>query len=139
MRGRRLAFDYGDVRTGVAICDPDAILSSPLTTLMSKSNNFFDEIVALIQEHEIVQIYVGLPKHMSGISGEGVEKVSSFVETLEQLTQVPITLIDERLSTVFAQKKLFDAGLGVRESAHHIDAMAAVAILEQGLARDSKG
>ena len=132
-RGRRIAFDYGDVRTGVALCDPDGILASPLCVLETKSKSFTSEISTLLTEHEPIAIYVGMPVNMSGSTGESAEKVDSFVATLKELSNLPIHLIDERLSTVSAQKKLKEAGVSSRDSKQLIDAMAAVAILEQGL------
>jgi putative Holliday junction resolvase len=71
--------------------------------------------------------------NMSGSTGESAEKVQHFVATLKELTDLPIFLVDERLSTVSAQKKLKEAGVSTRDSKQLIDAMAAVAILEQGL------
>ena len=136
MRGKRIAFDYGDVRTGVAVCDPDGILASPLTVLQSQKADFLDQILKLLKENEPIEIFVGLPVNMSGTSGESANKVSQFVDQLRTITEVKISLIDERLSTVSAQKKLKEAGVSSRGSKHLIDAMAAVAILEQGLARN---
>jgi putative Holliday junction resolvase len=133
MRGRRIAFDYGDVRTGVALCDPDGILASPLCVLETKSKNFNSELSTLLTEHEPIAIFVGLPMNMSGSTGESAEKAQIFVATLKELTDLPIYLVDERLSTVSAQKKLKEAGVSTRDSKQLIDAMAAVAILEQGL------
>jgi putative Holliday junction resolvase len=132
-RGRRIAFDYGDVRTGVALCDPDGILASPLCVLETKSKNFNSEVSTLLTEHEPIAIFVGLPMNMSGTTGESAEKAQNFVATLKELTDLPIYLVDERLSTVSAQKKLKEAGVSTRDSKQLIDAMAAVAILEQGL------
>jgi putative Holliday junction resolvase len=132
-RGRRIAFDYGDVRTGVALCDPDGILASPLCVLETKSKNFNSEVSTLLTEHEPIAIFVGLPMNMSGTTGESAEKAQNFVATLKELTDLPIFLVDERLSTVSAQKKLKEAGVSTRDSKQLIDAMAAVAILEQGL------
>jgi len=132
-RGRRIAFDYGDVRTGVALCDPDGILASPLCVLETKSKNFNSEVSTLLTEHEPIAIFVGLPMNMSGSTGESAEKAQNFVATLKELTDLPIYLVDERLSTVSAQKKLKEAGVSSRDSKQLIDAMAAVAILEQGL------
>ena len=138
-RGRRIAFDYGDVRTGVALCDPDGILASPLCVLETKSKNFNSEVSTLLTEHEPIAIFVGLPINMSGSTGESAEKVDSFVATLKELSDLPIHLIDERLSTVSAQKKLKEAGVSSRDSKQLIDAMAAVAILEQGLLSENLG
>ena len=136
MRGRRIAFDYGDVRTGVALCDPDGILASPLTVLRTQEKDFLVCIRELLNEHEPIHIYVGLPVNMSGSQGSSVEKVNLFVSELEKLADIPISLIDERLSSVSAQKKLKEAGVSTRDSKSLIDAMAAVAILEQGLAHE---
>lgn len=133
MRGRRIAFDYGDMRTGVALCDPDGILSSPLCVLETKSKNFITEISSLLSEHEPIRIFIGKPLNMSGKAGESAEKVTAFVEQIRSITSLPIQLVDERLSTVSAQRKLKEAGVSMRDSKSLIDAMAAVAILEQGL------
>jgi putative Holliday junction resolvase len=133
MRGRRIAFDYGQVRTGVAICDADGILSSPLCTLETKSKDFLTQVSALLVEYEPVLIFIGDPLNMAGTIGESSEKVSYFVAQLQTITSVPIRMVDERLSTVSAQRKLKDAHVSSRDSKSLIDAMAAVAILEQGL------
>jgi putative Holliday junction resolvase len=137
MRGRRIAFDYGDVRTGVALCDPDAILSSPLCVLQSKDRDFFAQIQNLIIEHQPIHIFIGLPVNMSGSEGESVEKVHAFATSLAEIVDLPISMVDERLSTVSAQKLLKEAGVSTRGSKELIDAMAAVAILEQGLLREN--
>jgi putative Holliday junction resolvase len=134
LRGRRIAFDYGDVRIGVAICDPDAILSSPLTTLQSKSKDLFTQIVSILEEHQPVMIFIGKPTLLSGLAGEAVQKVEDFVSALEQYTDIEIALVDERLSTVSAMKNLQNAGVSAKDARNTIDSMAAVAILEQGLA-----
>jgi putative Holliday junction resolvase len=133
MRGRRIAFDYGDMRTGVALCDPDGILASPLCVIETKSKNFITEISSLLSEHEPIRIFIGKPLNMSGKMGESIEKVEAFVEQIRSITSLPIQLVDERLSTVSAQRKLKEAGVSIRDSKSLIDAMAAVAILEQGL------
>lgn len=137
MRGRRIAFDYGDVRTGVALCDPDAILASPLCVLQSKDKDFLTQIQNLIAEHQPIHIFIGLPMNMSGSEGESVVKVRIFAAALAELVDLPISMVDERLSTVSAQKQLKEAGVSIRASKELIDAMAAVAILEQGLLREN--
>jgi putative Holliday junction resolvase len=137
MRGRRIAFDYGDVRTGVALCDPDGILASPLSVLQSQDKNFLNHVLGLITEHEVIHIFIGLPVNMSGDEGNSVEKVRAFSQSLADCVDVPISMVDERLSTVSAQKKLKEAGVSSRDAKNLIDAMAAVAILEQGLLREN--
>ncbi|NBU57243.1 MAG: Holliday junction resolvase RuvX [Actinobacteria bacterium] len=138
MRGRRLAFDYGDVRIGVAACDADAILVSPLKVLQAHSKTLLAEISAIIAEVQPIRIYVGLPVNMSGTSGDSAEKATNFAKVLFEEFAVEVLMIDERLSTVSAQRKLKDAGISTRESKTLIDAMAAVAILEQGLASETR-
>ena len=138
LRGRRLAFDYGDVRVGVAVCDPDGILATPVATLKLKDSNFWDQIIALIEEYEPVHIYVGSPKHLSGQSGTSVEKAEVFKNEIAERTSIDCTMIDERLSTVSAAKQLKDSGMNSRESKSAIDQAAAVAILEQALAIEKR-
>lgn len=132
-RGRRLAFDYGDIRIGVAICDPDAILATPLPFLRRNDSRLLREIDQLIQEYEPVLIYVGLPALLSGELGAAAVKVEAFIEELSAITTLPIKRIDERLSTVSAANTLRSAGKSVKDSKLLIDSMAAVAILEAGL------
>ncbi|CAB4615830.1 MAG: Holliday junction resolvase RuvX [Actinobacteria bacterium] len=132
-RGRRLAFDYGSVRIGVAICDPDGILATPLPFLSTAHPNLNQQISKLIDEYEPIEIFIGNPKHLSGADGESAAFVEVFKANLALLTEVPLTLVDERLSTVSAARLLQDSGKNSKESKLLIDSMSAVAILEQGL------
>ena len=136
--GRRIAFDYGDVRIGVAICDPDGILATPIATLQSKNPALKSEIAKLLSEYEPVKAYVGNPKQLNGSDGEAVSKILAFTEFLTSNFDLPITMVDERLSTVTAARKLRDAGVDAKGAKTLIDAAAAVAILEQGLANEGK-
>ena len=132
-RGRRIAFDYGDARIGVAVSDPDSILSSPLTTLKATDKSLAKQIAQILAEIEPVAIYVGRPALLSGNDGAATEKALDFVEVLRTITLVPIELIDERMSTVSAARNLRDAGRNTRDSKAAIDMAAAVAILEFAL------
>ena len=132
-RGRRIAFDYGDVRIGVAVSDPDSILSSPLTTLRTDSKNLSKEILAIFEEIEPVQIFVGKPALLSGNSGSASEKAEEFAQSLTALTDVEIVMVDERMSTVSAARNLREAGKNARDSKSSIDMAAAVAILDFGI------
>jgi putative Holliday junction resolvase len=129
-RGRRIAFDYGDVRIGVAVSDPDSILSSPLTTLKATDKNLLKQITEIFSEIEPVTIYVGRPALLSGHDGSATEKASEFVELLRRLTQVPVEMIDERMSTISAARSLRDAGRTAKDSKDSIDMASAVAILD---------
>ena len=80
LRGRRIAFDYGDVRIGVAVSDPDSILCSPLTTLKATDKNLDNQLSQIIVEHEPVQIFVGRPALLSGADGTASEKAHLFAD-----------------------------------------------------------
>ena len=130
LRGRRIAFDYGDVRIGVAVSDPDSILCSPLTTLRATDKTLGRQLSEILSEIEPVAIYVGRPVLLSGKDGVATEKALSFVEVLRTITLIPIELIDERMSTISAARNLRDVGRTAKESKNAIDMAAAVSILE---------
>jgi len=133
-RGRRIAFDYGDVRIGVAVCDPDGILASPVVTLLSTDRKLRSQLVEIFNEYEPIAIYVGKPSNMDGTTGTAADKAGAFCALLATLTSAPIELIDERLSTVSAVRNMRDSGLSAKDSKSRIDQAAAVAILEFALA-----
>ena len=134
LRGRRIAFDYGDVRIGVAISDPDSILASPLTTLASGDPKLFAQIAELITEHGPIALFVGEPINLSGESSASSQKAAAFASQLLAEFNLPVTMIDERLSTVSATRAMRESGVSAKEARGRIDMAAAVAILEQGLA-----
>jgi putative Holliday junction resolvase len=136
--GRRIAFDYGDVRIGVAVCDPDGILATPLATLQSKDPGIKKQIAEFIDEYEPVKFYVGEPKLLSGEEGTAVSKVLAFTQMLTSNFDIPVELVDERLSTISASRQLRESGMNAKDARTVIDAAAAVAILEQGLANERK-
>jgi len=133
LRGRRIAFDYGDVRIGVAVSDPDSILSSPLTTLKVTDKSLLNQISEILADIEPVAIYVGRPALLSGNDGSATEKATQFGAVLSTITQVPIEMIDERMSTVSAARNLREAGRNAKDSKAAIDMAAAVAILDFAL------
>ena len=132
-RGRRIAFDYGDVRIGVAVSDADSILSSPLITLKATDKSLLKQISQILSEVEPVAIYVGRPALLSGNDGTASDKAMEFVALLASITQIPVEMIDERMSTVSAARKLREAGRNSKESKNAIDMAAAVAILDFAL------
>jgi putative Holliday junction resolvase len=132
-RGRRISFDYGDVRIGVAASDSDSILSSPLTTLKTSDKNLFNQIAVLIKEIEPVQIFVGNPALLSGKDGAASEKAFLFTEQLREITDVEILMVDERMSTISAARNLRESGKNAKDAKESIDMAAAVGILEFGI------
>ena len=138
LRGRRLAFDYGDVRIGVAVCDPDAILATPVITLKNNDEHLWDQIDEFVKEYEPIHIYVGSPRHLSGAASISMQKAEEFKVGISERYGVACSMIDERLSTVGASRQLKESGLNSRESKAAIDQAAAVAILEQAIAIEKR-
>ena len=129
-RGRRIAFDYGDVRIGVATSDADSIICSPLTTLKATDKSLLKSISEILAEIDPVQIFVGKPALLSGKEGAATDKALQFADLLRGITGVEIVMVDERLSTVTAARNLRDSGRNAKESKASIDMAAAVGILE---------
>lgn len=129
-RGRRIAFDYGDVRIGVATSDADSIICSPLTTLKSSDKSLLKSITEIFLEIQPIQIFVGRPALLSGKDGAATDKAIAFADVLRGITEIEVIMIDERLSTVSAARNLREAGKSAKDSKDSIDMAAAVGILE---------
>jgi len=129
-RGRRIAFDYGDVRIGVATSDSDSIICSPLTTLKSSDKSLLKSIAEIFLEIQPIQIFVGRPALLSGKDGTATDKAVAFADVLRGITEIEVIMIDERLSTVSAARNLREAGKSAKDSKDSIDMAAAVGILE---------
>lgn len=129
-RGRRIAFDYGDVRIGVATSDADSIICSPLTTLKSSDKSLLKSIAEIFLEIQPIQIFVGRPALLSGKDGAATDKAVAFADELRGITEIEVIMIDERLSTVSAARNLREAGKSAKDSKDSIDMAAAVGILE---------
>jgi len=134
-RGRQMGLDVGDRRIGVALSDETATLASALTTVTRTGGRKDAAAVAdLVRHHEVAAVVVGLPLNMDGSRGPQAEKVLGFVESLRRrLGPVPVVTRDERLTTVEAEEKLREAGLGWRERKRVVDQAAAVVILQEYL------
>ncbi|CAB4953659.1 MAG: Holliday junction resolvase RuvX [Actinobacteria bacterium] len=131
--GRRIAFDFGDVRIGVAVTDLSGILALPLDFIPNSEENLSNDLSALYEEYNPLYTAIGFPLHLSGNASEKSLSVSKFAEQVSQITQAPIYLIDERLTSVSANRTLREAGLNSKTSRNEIDSMAAAAILESAL------
>jgi len=131
--GRRIAFDFGDVRIGVAVTDPSGILATPLRFLQNSEANLISEISSLYQEYQPIYTAIGFPSHLSGVESQKSKSVSDFAAKVIKITENPIYLIDERLTTISASRSLREAGLNSKSSKNEIDSMAAAAILESAL------
>ncbi len=138
--GRRLAIDVGRARIGLAITDIHAILASPLATIQ-RTESIEDSVHAVLQacldSGELLEIYVGVPVNLKGESTLSTEDSLSFAATLQAITEVPVRLLDERLTTSMANAQLKQVGKSQKDARSTIDKMAAVAILEFALSVES--
>ncbi|MEK9663769.1 MAG: Holliday junction resolvase RuvX [Candidatus Nanopelagicales bacterium] len=134
-RGVRLAIDVGSVRVGVARSDPDGLLAVPETTVQRDAQTI-RAIGDLVREYEAVRVYVGLPLTLDGSVGLAGDAAQKFAAELAAQIDAPVYLVDERLSTVSAQRSLHDAGRTTRQSRSIVDQAAAVVILEGALTRE---
>lgn len=127
--GVRLACDVGKVRIGVARSDPMGVLAVPLDAVPAGSESGV-RIRALALEYEAIEIIVGLPITMSGEHGPAAEFTQAWVADLVAVTDIPVRLHDERLTTVQAQRGLHEAGRTVKSSRSVIDSASAVVLLQ---------
>lgn len=131
--GVRLGVDVGTVRIGVAASDPDAVVASPVETVR-RGRGDLDRISALARERGAVEVVVGLPRSLSGGEGASAVAIREYAHSLAaRLAPVPVRLVDERLTTVGAQRRLRDAGVRGRRRRAVVDQAAAVMILQGAL------
>lgn len=134
-RGVRLAVDVGSVRVGVARSDPDGVLAVPEVTL-ARNARTISAIAEIATEYDARTVYVGMPLTLDGTIGPAGVAAEQFATELATSVAVPVRLVDERMSTVTAQRSLHDAGRNTRQSRSVVDQAAAVVILEGALARE---
>jgi putative Holliday junction resolvase len=126
-----LGLDIGDKRIGLAISDPQGILASPLTIIDRRDERLdIEAITSIVNEHQVKQIIVGLPRSMNGSIGKQAEKVQAFTQRLRQHTEVPVDFRDERLSTVSAKRLLQATNKRKSKNKVRDDAIAAALILQ---------
>jgi putative Holliday junction resolvase len=128
----RVALDWGDARIGVARCDPSGVLASPYGTVAAGPREI-DDVLAVLAEVEPMEVLVGLPTSLSGTEGPAAVKARERAARLAAATPLPVRLVDERLSTVTASRRLREGGRRTREQRSVIDAAAAAGILEHAL------
>jgi putative Holliday junction resolvase len=135
--GVRIGVDVGSVRVGVAASDPDARLAFPVTAVQRRRDGGdLDELAGLIAEREAVEVVVGLPRTLAGREGVAVDAARSYAGALsERVAPIPVTFVDERLTTVVADQALRAARprSSARDRRAAIDAAAAAGILQSYL------
>ncbi|HEX6873469.1 MAG TPA: Holliday junction resolvase RuvX [Micromonosporaceae bacterium] len=136
--GVRLGVDVGTVRVGVAVCDPDGILATPLVTLRRDANTDREhvpddiaQLMRLVATHESVEVVVGLPVTLAGTEGPAAAHARAYAQRLAQaIAPVPVRLADERMSTVTATRRLSERGVRGGRRRAVVDQAAAVEILQ---------
>ncbi|GAB3601864.1 Holliday junction resolvase RuvX [Microbacterium aureliae] len=131
-RGVRLGVDVGKARVGVARCDPDGLLATPVQTV-ARTDESVATVAALAAEYDAFEIVVGLPLNLRGEDTPSTTDAREFAAALAARGGAAVRLVDERLSTVSAHAALRDSGRSQRESRSMVDQVAAVVLLQQAL------
>ena len=138
---RIMGLDFGSKTVGVAVSDPLLITAQGLEIIRRKEENKLRQTLArieeLIVEYEVEEIVLGLPKNMNATEGVRVELTNEFKEKLERRTGLPVTMWDERLTTVAADKAMMEAGIRRESRKDYVDMIAATLILQGYLDRRS--
>jgi putative holliday junction resolvase len=140
MEGRVLAVDPGSRRIGLALSDEARILASPLGTLEAEpAATLAERLAAVAKEVGAVELVVGLPRNLDGGSGDAAASARSLVDRLKRSTRLPVSLQDERLSSVAAERHLVGQGVRREKRKGLVDQLAATLILESFLERRRRG
>lgn len=130
-----MAVDFGDARTGLAVCDRTEFLASPIGVIEERNfNACIQQVAYAAQEYDVKEIVVGFPKNMDGSVGSRAEKCKLFADELTKLVNVPVKLWDERRTTITAHNILNETNTRGKKRKEIIDAVAATIILESYLA-----
>jgi putative Holliday junction resolvase len=131
--GVRIAVDAGSVRVGVAASDRDGLIATPVETVRRGAGDLA-RLAAIVSEYEPIEVLVGLPRSLSGREGPAAATARAFAASVASVVApVPVRLVDERLSTVTAQRGLQATGVKGRKGRAVIDQAAAVVILQSAL------
>ncbi len=140
---RVMGLDYGDKTVGVAISDELLVTAQPIETIererANKLRKTYQRIGALISEYRVGKIVIGRPLNMNGTEGERVETTRAFADELSRRTGLEIIEVDERLTTVEANRILEETGVANSARKEYIDKMAAAIILQSYLDLQTNG
>lgn len=133
---RIMAIDYGDARTGIAVSDPTGLLAGYTTVIQSRKAEFVaEEIARLVKEQKAEELVMGFPRNMDGTEGPRADLYREFAARVEEISGMPVTLWDERRTTVEAHAILHESGKKMKDHKKNVDAVAATLILEGYLIR----
>ncbi len=136
---KTLGMDLGTKTLGLAISDKLGIIASPYKLIRYNDiNKLVNEVIEIINKEKIEVLVLGLPKNMNNTLGFASQRSLEFKKILEQKTNLKIELIDERLSTVEAEKILLETDMSRKKRKEHIDNTAAAIILDTYLRREEK-
>ena len=136
---RILGIDYGAKRVGLAISSQVGFIAQGLLTIERIDGmDYLEEIAGVINEKEVDEIVIGLPKNMNGSIGEKAEEVLTLVETLKSKFNLPVHTFDERLTTVRAHKAMTGAKMSKKGKKKRVDMIAAQFILQAYLDQKSR-
>jgi len=140
MKGKIAGIDYGTVRIGIAVSDADRVLASPYETYIRKSpDKDADYFKRLVSEERITHFVVGLPLHLSGDLSEKAKEVLRFGRWLKTTTGIEVDYMDERYTSVEAERLLREAGLTDKKRKERRDKLAAQILLSTYLEAGCKG
>lgn len=126
-----MAIDYGDAHTGIAISDATGFLAGFSHTIHSRrQDDVVSGIATLCQEHAVQELVLGHPINMDGTRGPRSEKAHEMADLLRDACQLPVTLWDERRTTIDAHQILQNSGKNAKKRKKTVDAVAAALILE---------
>lgn len=132
-----MGLDVGDKRIGIALSDETALIASPRETLERRGNRKdIAHLLELARREDVSEIVAGMPLSLDGSQGPQVQKVERFIAALKAETDLPITMWDERLTTVGAERALLEGNVSRAKRKKTIDKVAAALILQGYL--DSK-
>lgn len=128
---RYLAIDHGTKRMGIAVSDELKLIAQPLEYIPAEpAAQFFTRLQQIILEKEVELILVGLPRNMDGTYGPAAQKVEEFIQALSNFISVPIRTVDERLTSVQANRVLIAGGVRRDKRKSKVDPMAAAILLQ---------
>ena len=136
---RILGIDLGEKRIGLAVSDPLGLTAQAVTTLVRDDDeHILSELARVIEDKDVTEIVLGLPKNMDGSLGTQAEWASEFAECLRERFGLPVHLIDERLTSARAERVMLQADMSRAKRRKRIDVMAAQFILQAFLDRRGK-
>ena len=128
---RYLAIDHGTKRMGIAVSDEMKVIAQPLEYIPAEpAPRCLARIQEIIAEKEVELILVGMPRNMDGTYGPAAQKVQEFIQALRLSTSLPVQAIDERLTSVQANRVLIAARVRRAERKQKVDQMAAAILLQ---------